>query len=142
MTQTIPTSMQFNINNSDALTWNVEPLMHEIKHALNALLQDGDSAIIDLRSLPLAPGEEQKILVLLGQGEVSARLSTLGDSEIYESAYPGVWVVTHFNDDEEIISRFIEITTMPEILMSQRQDIEDAHDRLNTMLETESFSEQ
>ena len=142
MTQAIPTTMQFNINDGDALTFNVEPLMHEIRHALDELLRNSNSTVIDLRSLPLAPGEEQKILDLLGRGEIQATLQALGNSEIIESGYPGVWIVTHYNHEGDIISRFIEVTTIPEILLSQRQDIDDAHDRLNRMLETASFSEQ
>ena len=52
----------FNIQISDDLTWNVTPLLHEVKHALKKLIEDGESSIIDLRSIPLAPGEENKIL--------------------------------------------------------------------------------
>ena len=142
MTQTIPSRMQFNIQNGDALTWNVEPLMHEIRHALKNLLEQAQSSVIDMRSLPLAPGEEQKILDLLGRGEVSAKLEALGDSEVYETAYPGVWLVTHLNDSGEIVGRFIELTTIPEILMSQQPDIRDAHERLVNLLDTETLSEQ
>jgi len=141
MTQTIPSRMQFNIQADDTLTWNVEPLMHEIRHALKNLLEQEQSSVIDLRSLPLAPGEEQKILDLLGRGEVSANLNALGDSEVYETTYPGVWLVTHYNDNDDIVGRFIEVTTIPEILMSQRPDITDAHERLVNLLDTETLSE-
>ena len=141
MTQTIPSRMQFNIQTDDTLTWNVEPLMHEIRHALKNLLEQEQSSVIDLRSLPLAPGEEQKILDMLGRGEVSASLNALGDSEVYETTYPGVWLVTHYNDNDDIVGRFIEVTTIPEILMSQRPDITDAHERLVNLLDTETLSE-
>ena len=141
MTQTIPSGMQFNIQTDETLTWNVEPLMHEIRHALKNLIEQQQSSVIDLRSLPLAPGEEQKILELLGRGEVSANLDALGDSEVYETTYPGVWLVTHFNDNDDIVGRFIEVTTIPEILMSQQPDITDAHERLVNLLDTETLSE-
>ena len=45
-------SAQFNIQIGDDLTWNVAPLLHEVKHALNKLVEDGKTSIIDLRSIP------------------------------------------------------------------------------------------
>ena len=44
-----------------SLTYNVQPLLHEIRHALARLLDDGGHTVIDLRSLPLAPGEEEQL---------------------------------------------------------------------------------
>ncbi len=72
----IPVSgeIKFNIQISDELTQNVKPLLHEIKHALENLIENGETSIIDLRSIPLAPGEEDKILNTLGKGEVQAQL--------------------------------------------------------------------
>jgi hydrogenase-1 operon protein HyaF len=122
--------IKFNIQMGDALTHNVEPLLHEIKHALDKLIESGKTTMIDLRSLPLAPGEEDKILNTLGQGEVQAQLNALGVSEVLETKYPGVWIVTHYNDEQNIISRFIEVTTMPEILCSQTEDVMEAYSRL------------
>jgi hydrogenase-1 operon protein HyaF len=122
--------IKFNIQMGDALTHNVEPLLHEIKHALDKLIESGKTTMIDLRSLPLAPGEEDKILNTLGQGEVQAQLNALGISEVLETKYPGVWIVTHYNDEQNIISRFIEVTTMPEILCSQTEDVMEAYSRL------------
>lgn len=129
---TIPVTgvIKFNIQMGDALTHNVEPLLHEIKHALDKLIESGKTTMIDLRSLPLAPGEEDKILNTLGQGEVQAQLNALGISEVLETKYPGVWIVTHYNDEQNIISRFIEVTTMPEILCSQTEDVMEAYSRL------------
>ena len=122
--------IKFNIQMGDALTHNVEPLLHEIKHALDKLIESGKTTMIDLRSLPLAPGEEDKILNTLGHGEVQAQLNALGVSEVLETKYPGVWIVTHYNDEQNIISRFIEVTTMPEILCSQTEDVMEAYSRL------------
>ena len=123
-------AVKFNIQIGDTLTHNVKPLLHEIKHALDNLIETGKSTIIDLRSIPLAPGEEEKILNTLGQGEVQAQLNALGLSEITETQYAGVWIVTHYNDEQHIISRFIEVTTMPEILCSQTEDVMEAYSRL------------
>ena len=116
------------------LTHNVQPLLHEIRHALVTLLDDGGNTVIDLRSLPLAPGEEQKLLDKLGQGEVHARLQALGPSEIVETRYPGVWVVVHFNNDNEVIGKFIEICDIPDLLRSQQEDIRQGLEQLQTQL--------
>ena len=128
-------AIKFNIQIGDALTHNVKPLLHEIKHALDNLIETGKTTIIDLRSIPLAPGEEDKILNILGQGEVQAQLNALGLSEISETQYTGVWIVTHYNDEQHVISRFIEVTTMPEILCSQTEDVMEAYSNLTLDLE-------
>ena len=126
---------QFNIQIGDDLTWNVAPLLHEVKHALAGLIKNNETVVIDLRSIPLAPGEEEKILNALGQGEVQSQLNALGLSEIIETQYAGVWLITHYNDENDIIGRFIEITTMPDILRSQEEDIVEAFNRLSESLE-------
>jgi hydrogenase-1 operon protein HyaF len=130
MPETSASTVEFNIQIGDELTQNVKPLLHEIKHALLNLIENGDSSSIDLRSIPLAPGEEQKLLDTLGTGEVQTQLNALGLSEIIETQYAGVWVITHHNDEGSIIGRFIEVTTVPDILCSQREDIINAYKRL------------
>ena len=52
---------------SEALTRNVRPLLNEIRHALDRLLATGETHAIDLRSIPLAPGEDEAILDTLGR---------------------------------------------------------------------------
>ena len=135
MPETNTATVEFNIQASDELTHNVKPLLHEIKHALDNLIESGETSIIDLRSIPLAPGEEDTILEALGTGEVQATLEALGLSEVCETKYAGVWVITHYNDEKHILSRFIEITTMPEILTSQTEDIMSAYSTLTLDLD-------
>jgi hydrogenase-1 operon protein HyaF len=130
----------FNIQIGNDLTWNVMPLLHEVKHALNKLIESGETTVIDLRSIPLAPGEEDRILQTLGVGEIQAKLNALGPSEITETRYAGIWIVTHYNDEEDIIGRFIEVTMMPEILCSQREDMIAAYEAFDTTLEENNES--
>ena len=131
-------SEQFNIQTGNEFTENVEPILHEIRHALVRLSASGETTIIDLRSIPLAPGEEEIIIRTLGQGEVSAKLDALGPSEIIETRFAGVWLVTHFNENESIVSRFIEVTDMPDVLKSQSEDITQALDALETELRVDN----
>jgi len=118
----------------EATTGNVEPLLHEIRHALKRVAAGQDGTTIDLRSLPLAPGEEERIKQVLGTGEVRAELDALGPTVVQETSYPGVWLVTHRNSEREVVARFVEVTRMPELLKSQRQDIELGLSRLESDL--------
>ena len=118
----------------EATTGNVEPLLHEIRHALKRVAAGQDGTTIDLRSLPLAPGEEERIKQVLGTGEVRAELDALGPTVVQETSYPGVWLVTHRNSEREVVARFVEVTRMPELLKSQRQDIELGLSRLESEL--------
>lgn len=120
---------------SDAGTGNVLPLLHEIRHALGRLAAGGEGTVIDLNRLPLAPGEEDRIEEALGTGEVSAELSALGPSTIRETSYPGVWLVTHKNAEDEVIARLIEVTRIPELLPAQTDDIRHGVERLTRRLD-------
>lgn len=115
-------------------TGNVLPILHEVRHALARLLESGTHYIIDLRALPLGPGEEDRILEALGSGEVVAEFDSLGRSEIRESAYGGCWIVTHYDRDGDVKTRFIEVTEIPDILKSQTADIADGLARLTARL--------
>ncbi|HVW69946.1 MAG TPA: hydrogenase expression/formation C-terminal domain-containing protein [Steroidobacteraceae bacterium] len=118
---------------------NIEPLLHEIRHALELLLSAGTSTTIDLKSIPLAPGEEDRILQTLGRGEVNATLSTFGTSDLVETAFPGVWIVTHHDARGGVRARFIEVTRVPEILCAQPPDVTDGLARLTASLSANSL---
>jgi len=128
---------QFNIQLGSEFTWNVQPILHEIRHALEELLESGNTSIIDLRSIPLAPGEEETIINALGQGEINVHLNALGPSDIYETRYAGVWLITHYNENESVVSRFIEITELPAILKSQHEDMTGALEKLTEELQSQ-----
>jgi hydrogenase-1 operon protein HyaF len=124
------------VETGEELTRNVKPLLHEIRHALNALLDSRARSVIDLRSMPLAPGEEQQLLEELGRGEVYARLHALGPSEIVETRYPGVWLVVHYNNADEVIGKFIEVCDVPALLRSQQEDIREGLELLQAQLDS------
>lgn len=117
-----------------AETGNLAPLLHEIRHALSRWLDDRSEHSIDLRSIPMAPGEEARLLEQLGRGEVQAQITGLGRSELVETHYPGVWLLSHYGDDEQIIGRQIEITDCPWLLKSQPEDVTQALQRLQQQL--------
>jgi hydrogenase-1 operon protein HyaF len=117
-------------------TGNVEPLLHQIRHALKRLADGDDGTVIDLKRLPLAPGEQERIAETLGTGEVRAEVDALGPTIIQETSYPGVWLITHMNTDGAEVARFVEVTYIPELLRSQQADIDAGIDRLEDELRT------
>ena len=114
---------------------NVRPLIGEVLHAVDRLLDTGESTTIDLAGLPFGPGELEHLEAMLGSGEVSATHDALGTSHIRETACPGVWWLEHRNAADEVVGRFIEITRTPEILSSQDADIAAGRARLEDKLD-------
>jgi hydrogenase-1 operon protein HyaF len=102
---------------------NLEPLLNEIRHAVAVLLGEGRTTCIDLKGIPLAPGEEERILEVLGTGEARVELSIMGSSQVVETSFPGVWVVTHHDAQGALLTRFVEIARVPDIVCSQDVDI-------------------
>jgi HupH hydrogenase expression protein, C-terminal conserved region len=102
---------------------NLRALLAEIATHLEKLVRDGTSGSIDLNSLPFAPGEYEQLRLLLGEGEATAHIEALGPSDIVETRYSGVWWVTHYNVEGDIVADSIEIATIPELLKSQPDDI-------------------
>jgi hydrogenase-1 operon protein HyaF len=102
---------------------NVRALLAEIAAQLERLIASGETGVIDLKSLPFAPGEYERLRQALGQGEVTARIEAIGPSEIMETRYPGVWWLTHYNVEGDIVADLIEIATVPNILQSHPVDM-------------------
>jgi hydrogenase-1 operon protein HyaF len=117
------------LNDSQAQVNTLSPVanavlvLHEIRYALTRLLESGQETTIDLRNLPLGPVGINHLLDVLGNGEVEANLNALGTSRIRETRFPGVWLVEHFNTDEQPVGRFIEVTYVPSLLPSQPEDV-------------------
>jgi hydrogenase-1 operon protein HyaF len=121
-------------SNDTSSIGNIAALLAEISTMLEQLIGRGTSSIIDLKSLPLSPQEYEQLRFTLGQGEVTARLEAIGPSEIIETHYPGVWWVTHYNVEGDIIADMIEIASVPGILHSQPEDMRVGLERLHELL--------
>ena len=118
---------------------NIPLLLHELRHALEALVTDGKTHVVDLRAIPLAPGEEDRLLATLGEGELVAEFDALGKSEIRECGYPGIWRVTHWNAAGELIGRYLEVTFVPTLLASQPRDVRAGLERLSASLQNSAL---
>lgn len=113
---------------------NALPLLHEIEVLLNDLVTTGKPTSIDLRSLPMLPGDYKKLREVLGEGEVSATIEALGPTLVRETAIHGVWWVTHRSADGEVTAEFIEVTHVPDILKTHPADARAAVETLRSRM--------
>ena len=122
------------IETADGFARNAVPILHEIRHALQRLVERGETTLIDLQSIPFGPGDEADLCASLGTGKVTARLDALGESRITETVYPGVWIVDHYNTHGQRIAYQIEVATVPAVLVAQSDDMADGLRRLEAAL--------
>jgi len=109
----------------------VAAVVQEIIQLLDHYLGSGECGAIDIRSLPLSPDGHRQLQQTLGRGEIRASAELGGDSEVYETAYAGVWWITHRNQDGSIIAEQLEVTAIPAILCSHHEDIQQGRKRLD-----------
>lgn len=133
--QNIPVAIMSTIPEQQDVSPNVRALLTEISSMLATLINENTTDSIDLHSLPLLPGEYETIKTILGKGEITASLDSLGSSQIYETVLPGVWWIIHDNEQADRMTEVIEITRVPSILKSQHMDIEAAHTALQQQLQ-------
>jgi len=117
------------------LSGNATVLLREISERVRQLLDDGQSAIIDLLALPLNAADLDWLRTQLGSGEVRATLDADGESVLQETQCPGVWWVQHHNPGGGVMSAFIEITPVPDLLRAHPDDIRGGQQRLTRLLE-------
>ncbi len=123
-----------NTANPDGLAI-AKALLQQLHAMLETLVKKGQGNVIDLRALPPLGVEGYQFLKeTLGPGEVTAQIHSFGRSEIQETAYPGIWRITHFNQDGDTLTELIEVCFFPKILMSQQDDIIAGQGRLNEVL--------
>jgi len=101
----------------------VMAILAELVGLLERLASGELPASIDLRSLPMSPQDRLALQSVLGDGEVQATLDAHGLSNIRETRVPGLWWVEHRDPEGELIAESIEVTRMPQILMSALDEI-------------------
>ncbi|MDA8365071.1 MAG: hypothetical protein M0Z84_14960 [Gammaproteobacteria bacterium] len=109
-------------------------VVNEVESLLARLADSGACGSIDLRSMPMAPADRDGLRGIFAEGEVSAVIRALGETEVYESIVRGVWWVTHRSEDGRIAAEFIEVTHMPEILKTPPDDVADGLEVLHEQL--------
>lgn len=111
-------------------------LLSEIHSMLLNLLETGKTSRLDLRALPSLGSEGYEFLKYqLGLGEIKASIESFGRSDVYETAYSGIWFIDHFNQDDELYTEQIEVSFLPEILKSHFDDVRLSATKLGHCLE-------
>ena len=100
-----------------------QALLGELAEHLNHFAATGQPYVIDLSSLPVSEQDLRDLEQILGQGEVDATLNTIGESKVYETQYAGIWWIKHYSPEQKLMSQFIEINDVPEILKCHNDDI-------------------
>ena len=118
-----------------AQSGNAVAILHELSEMLDELMEQGESGAIDLQSLPLTPGDYELLREVLAEGEVHATIDAIGPTEVRETLFPGVWWITHYNVEGDIMADVIEVAFVPDILKSHPDDVSEARDRLKAFLE-------
>lgn len=113
----------------------VRAILTELQTKLDSLAKESISDSVDLRSLPMFPGDYELLKETLGYGEVHVSIDAMGPTEIYETAFSGIWWISHFNSEDENIAEFIEITTLPAILKTADGDLQHASQQLLDLIE-------
>jgi len=114
---------------------NVRSILVEIQQGLQLFYKSGIKHMIDLDAIPLTPFERIKLLDLLGKGEVIISLSSLGESQIYETNFSALWVIKHHDEQGQISNVLIEITEIPDIVLSQKEDISGLTEELQQIID-------
>ncbi|MGD9671362.1 MAG: hydrogenase expression/formation C-terminal domain-containing protein [Hyphomicrobiaceae bacterium] len=100
-----------------------EALIFEIADRLQEFATTGKDAAIDLRGLPMTEADREALATRLGRGEVQAVVEVAGRSEVWETAYSGVWWVRHLGADGQVAAEEIAITRVPAFLASHPEDV-------------------
>lgn len=111
-----------------------DAVLGEIVIGLERLVAGEGGQQIDIRSLPLTETDRAALRTRLGEGEAKAELTVDGPSHIEETGISGVWWVTHRGRDGEIQAELIEISFIPDVLCSHKDDVSFGLERVKAML--------
>jgi hydrogenase-1 operon protein HyaF len=104
---------------------NARALLRELENHLQRLIETGETARIDLGSLPLNSADYELLEQVLGHGEVIATVDSLGVSEISDTEIPGIWRIEYYNSEEVLVAEYIEVTRCPELLQTPLEEMRD-----------------
>lgn len=113
---------------------NGQALLHEIVALLKELLEKDEPGSIDLRALPLTRADYTLLRETLGEGDISAEVANLGVTRIQQTGVAGVWWITNYNEEDDIIGEFIEVAFCPEGLIADLESVEEGVDALQARL--------
>jgi hydrogenase-1 operon protein HyaF len=101
----------------------VAAILSELATLLERLVHGELSGSIDLRSLPMSPEDRAELQRVLGEGEVQATVDAQGLSKMRETGVAGIWWVQHFDQQSELIAELLEVSRIPEMLVSATDEM-------------------
>lgn len=117
-----------------ALSGNAAVLLREIADRVRRLIDSGETAIIDLLAMPLNAADLDWLRERLGPGEIRIALDADGESNLNETHCPGVWWVEHHNPAGGVMSAFIEVSHVPELVKAHVDDVRGGLERLELLI--------
>lgn len=108
----------------------VDAVIIELLQLMDNYLLTQTAGAVDIKSLPLSDDACSLLKSKMGLGEVNAVVRLSGDTEVYETAFSGVWWITHKNIDGRVLAEHIEVGRVPAILCSHNEDIKQAREKL------------
>ena len=101
----------------------VAAVLSEVAGMLDSVVRGGETATIDVRSLPMSPEDRIALHAALGNGEVQVTLNAEGVSSLQETGVSGVWWVEHRDRQGEVVAELIEVAPIPAILRASSEDM-------------------
>jgi len=101
----------------------IAAILSELATLLERLARQGETAMIDLSSLPMSDPDRLELQRALGTGEVSATLDAQGVSTVRETGIAGVWWIDHRNASGELLAELLEVALCPQILASAPDEV-------------------
>lgn len=135
-------SIELPVEVAEPRTGMAQAVLSELIEYLQLLADKGQQHVIDLTSLPMNNTDKRELEKILGQGEVSVTLSTIGDSQIIETGYSGIWWIKHYTAEQQLISELIEVCPIPEIIKSHSDDIRQSADSIKNLIDKDEHGEQ
>lgn len=117
---------------------NAPFIVEEIILALKNLLERDETHTIYINKLPLTKKDRELLNSILGKYQIKAVIESKRNKVEYrETAINGVWLGIFFGEDEKKpILETIEITYIPELLKSQKEDIQNGLNLLISLKES------
>jgi hydrogenase-1 operon protein HyaF len=118
-----PASRRANPGGLGGMGGGTGAVLSELATLLERLSGHDETAMIDLRSLPLNEEDRAALRTALGTGEVRATLTADGVSTAQETQFSGVWWLEHRDAGGDITAELLEVARFPQILASATDEI-------------------
>lgn len=113
---------------------NAIPVLNEVRHALAALSERGETRTLNILNFPLTNDDSRLLDETLGRGDLKITYDGMEHTFWQESKIAGVWWGEYRNADNHVVLRTIEIAEFPALARSQADDIEDGLRHLDEAL--------